>query len=337
MYFVRFGAGICYQLYQVMSVRRQEEKWATNYLRRLESFFGGHLDPVSFRKTVNSYSIYIPMICDAFMGLRGKKTSAEEKERILLYFVCSTLFDDFCDKRELLPTQLEAIAAGDGQYQATRVEERMFIHANLTLRDFVPDKSYYDEVVRAVIQAQIDSDKQFDPAISQEELTRITLGKGGYSVLLCHFYFDTPACAIEQACWYRLGGIIQLTNDLFDIHKDLEQGSVTLPNRMVNAYEFSDYFMEEVTAIEKAIAMLPYDTSKRQDFLSGVMSICSFGSLALHRLRELQGQKECLPNLRQLPRKALVVDMEQATNIWYCIKFTFRKTKAWQLSIAAAN
>ncbi|NLR77405.1 class 1 isoprenoid biosynthesis enzyme [Chitinophaga eiseniae] len=320
-----------------MSARRQEEKWATNYLRRLESSFGGQLDPASFRKIVNSYSIYIPMICDAFMGLRGRKTSAQEKERMLLYFICSTIFDDFCDRKELSRELLYRISYESEQYQPTRVEERLFLHAHLALKGFVADQSLYEEITRELFRVQVDSDKQFDPAISQEELTRITLGKGGYSVLLCHFYFDSPACAIEQACWYRLGGIIQLTNDLFDIYKDLEQGSVTLPNRMESAYEFSDYFMGEVTAIEKAIAMLPYDTSRRQDFLSGVMGICSFGSLALHRLRELQGQEERLPNLRQLPRKALVVDMEQATNIWYCIKFTYRKTKAWQLSIVAAN
>lgn len=288
---------------------------------------GGRLETGTFKKIVNSYGIYIPMICDAFSGLKGRKTSVAEKERILLYFICSSLFDDFCDRRELTEAEMEHISYRPASWQPANVNEKIFLHAHLALRDFVGDKDAYDTVTRQLFAAQIDSIRQFDASISDADLHRITLEKGGYAVLLCHFYLDEEVTETEQELWFRLGKIIQLTNDLFDIYKDLADGSQTLPNRMKDAHAFHDrYFSGAVQEMIDHVHQLPYPAKRKQDFMISLMAICSFGRIALKQLTALQGNAPALPALHSVPRKQLIVDMEKAGNILYCMRYTYRQT-----------
>ncbi len=61
-------------------------------------------------KVIVSYSIYQPMIIDAFNALRGRESTPEEKERLIQYFICSGAFDDFIDRNELSPEALDTIS-----------------------------------------------------------------------------------------------------------------------------------------------------------------------------------------------------------------------------------
>jgi hypothetical protein len=327
MYFFRFTTGILSKTYHILSTRSKEQKWATNYLKSLELQQGGKLDDFTFNKVVTSYAIYIPMMCDAFTLLRNKYTNEGEKERMLHYFICSSLFDNFCDRAELTAAELNSISFEPDQYQPRNFDEQLFLHSHRLLKAFVRDKDYYNEVTRKLYKAQEDSALQFDKTISNEILEQITLDKGGYSVLLCHFYLDQQASAAEQHCWYQIGGIIQLTNDLYDIYKDLQEGSTTLPNRMKDAYSFHRYFGDLVQNIKREIAQLPASESAKQHFTISMMGICSLGMMALRQLIQLQGEAPLLPDLSSLPRKALIIDMEKPANLWYCIKTVYQQAK----------
>lgn len=329
MYAVKFAAHIVKQVFVTMRTRKREAAWARTYVNQLQQRFGGQLSEPTYKKIVTSYSIYIPMICDVFTGLRGRKTNRLEKERILLYFICSSVFDDFCDLDDFTAEQLHSISYSPATYKATTLAENIFLHAHQTLLGFVKEKQAYHEATLRLFKAQVDSDKQFDPAISNEELQRITLEKGGFSVLLCHFYLDFEASQPERNCWFAIGSIIQFTNDLYDIYKDLTAGSETLPNRTKNAHDCYDLFMQQVQVIEKQAALLPYNRAHKQNFMAGMLGICSFGSLAIYKLLKIQGDNPTLPPLRSLPRKALIVDMEKRESIWYCIRFTYKQLRRW--------
>lgn len=312
-----------------MRTRKTEAVWAKAYVKQLQQSFGGELSEPTFKKIVTSYSIYIPMICDVFTALRGRKTNRQEKERILLYFICSSVFDDFCDLDEFTAEQLYAISYSPGTYNAATLPEQIFLYAHQKLLSFVKEKEAYHEVTLKLFKAQVDSDKQFDPTISDDELKRITLEKGGYSVLLCHFYLDFEASQPERNCWFTIGSIIQFTNDLYDIYKDLNAGSETLPNRTRNAHDCYSYFMQQVEALKSQVALLPCNSARKRNFMAGMLGICSFGSLAIYKLLQLQGSSPVLPNLNSLPRKALIVDMEKRESILYCIRFTYNQLHAW--------
>ncbi|NIG54714.1 hypothetical protein [Chitinophaga sp. Cy-1792] len=309
-----------------MRTRKEEARRAATLIGALENNTGIRLSPEVRKKVVKSYSIFVPMTCDLFTGLHGRTTTIAEKERLLLYFICSSLFDDFSDEKLLNNHQLREIMLHPATYQAQTAEEKLFIHASLRLRAAVIDKAGYEHVMEQLLESQLNSEKQFNPAIADEELEDITFSKGGNSLLLVHFYLDVPATEEECSCWYLLGAIIQLTNDLYDIYKDLQEGIHTLPNRMESAYQFRQYFDSIVLQLESHLHKLPYTHKRKHAFHLGLASICSFGHTALEQLVRLQGAAERLPPLHTVPRKELITDMEKAANIWACMKYCYLRT-----------
>ncbi len=296
MYWLQFGAGIIFRVIRITISRKREAAWAAKHVSALESEYGGRLRKDASRNIINSYSIYVPMIVRAFSNLRGRGVSDAERLRMLDYFICSTTFDDFTDRAELSEQELYNIAYMPEAYKAKRVEEHIFLFAHLSLNHFVKEKAAYAEATRGLFQAQIDSALQTDSTITDADLHRVTIGKGSYAVLLCSFYLDEEISPAERQCWFHLGGIIQLTNDLFDIWKDLQNGVQTLPVRMRDAHAFHEFFTGMVNNLEAEINALSISTERKQQFLLDMMAICSFGEFAIHRLRELQAQHKQLPD-----------------------------------------
>lgn len=327
MFFLRFVTIIFSKAFYIVRTRKKEARWCAGFVKSIEAKFDGRLDDFTFKKVVNSYAIYNPMMCDAFMQLHNRNTSREERERLVHYFICSSLFDNFCDRKELTAEQLYQISFQPNSFRAASVDEKMFLHSHLFLRNYVKDKVAYDQVSYNLFCAQQASARQFDKGITNEEIEDITLKKGGYSVQLCHFYFDDKATAAEIDCWYRIGGIIQMTNDLFDIYKDLQEGSQTLPVRMKDAHAFKQLFLEMIAGVKKQISLMDISQRQRESFTVSMMGICAFGLIALQQLQTLQGSNKELPNFTLLPRKALIVDMEKPVNLWRWIRLVYQHSK----------
>lgn len=324
----QFSGSVGARVLKIMSDRNKEVLRAEAVMQRLEAQFGERMPEEARRKVITSYSIYQPMIVDAFIALRGREATTEEKERLVLYFICSGAFDDFVDRNELSSEDLHTISFHPENFQPHRIEEKMFLHCHLTLRNFVHDRASYDETSRGLFRAQLDSVRQTSPEpMQEEELLRITLEKGGYAVHLCHFYLDHDAFETERSCWYRIGGIIQLTNDLFDIWRDGQAGIQTLANKMTNAHVFHDFLSALVQEMMQIIGELPVTNARKHAFLLNMMAVCSFSDMAVNRLRRIQGNEPQLPDIKNLPRKALIMDMEKPANIWHCMRFTWQRCK----------
>jgi hypothetical protein len=327
MHFSRFLYTVISKALYIISTRKSETKWAIGYIQQLEKQFDGRFDDLTFKKIVNSYAIYNPMLCDAFALLHGRVTNREERIRMLHYFICSSLFDNFYDRKELTSEEIRAISFNPVTYHSRGFDEKIFLHSHVLLKNYVRDQQNYEVVTQQLFKAQQDSMKQFGDTITDEEIKKVTFAKGGYSVLLCSFYLENDASAEEQQCWYRIGSIIQLTNDLFDIYKDLQDGSHTLATRMTNANAFNQFFMELVDQLKEEIRVLPYNSAVKRDFTMSMMGICAFGWIALAQLRTIQGDRFSLPKLASFPRKDLVIDMEKPENLWRWIKWVYHLGK----------
>lgn len=327
MYFSRFLYTVLSKAFYIIKTRKTETKWAVAYIKRLEHQLNGKFDGQTFNKIITSYSIYNPMICDAFALLHGKTTNREERKRMLHYFICSSLFDNFCDRKELTPDALEQISFNSEFYVARDFDEKMFLYSHALLKRFVRNSRSYEQVTEKLFRAQQASMRQFDNNITDEEIKKITFEKGGYSVLLCSFYLDHTATPEEQQCWYRIGSIIQLINDLFDIYKDLQDGEFTLANRMTNAYSFNQFYLELVLHFKEEIKTLPCSIGAKKNFAISMMGICAFGWIALAQLKALQGELLLLPKLCSVSRRDLIVDMEKPENRWRWIKWVYQNGK----------
>jgi hypothetical protein len=310
-------------------IRSRKRETARTYalLEQMEKTFEGRFQPATRRKIAVSYGIYNPMICDAFTRLHGRLTNAGEKERLIYYFICSSVFDDFTDYHTITEEQLYALSFDPEHYTPQTFDEKVFRHAHRLLKEYVKNKAAYHQITRDLYKAQLFSKQQYQSSLPDDTLKEITFSKGGYSVLLCRHYLDTDAVAAEEACWYRIGTIIQLTNDLYDIYKDLQDKIATLPNRMTNAYAFEAFFLQQVEGMKQQIRQLPYPHKRKQAFSLAMAGIYSFGLIAIEQLKQLQGNQLQLPDLNSLPRKALIIDMEKRANLVKWFKYTYRHAR----------
>lgn len=310
----------------ILLSRKKETKRAAALVGHLEETLNGKFNAATREKIVKSYSIYNPMICDAFTRLQGRFTRETEKTRLIYYFICSSLFDDFTDHSLLTGQQLSDISFSPQSYRAGTFDEQAFLHAHLYLLDNVKDQEGYDKVSHELFRAQADSKQQYESTLTDEEIRSVTFRKGGNSVLLCHYYLeeDLPEAA---GCWYKIGTLIQLTNDLYDIHKDISDRIDTLPNRMKDAYAFEQFFTAQIAEMKQLIHRLPCREKQKKMFSLSMAGIYAFGLIAIEQLKKIQGGKVALPPLGSLPRKALIIDMENPSNMIKWLRFTYRYAK----------
>lgn len=319
-YFFRFWYRVIKTALYIIFNRKRETKRAYALLDEIEGRFGGRFTPDTRKKIAVSYGIYTPMICDAFTALHGRRTTLSERTRYIHYFICSSLFDDFTDIIALPENELLALSFEPESFEPRGFDEAVFRASHLLLKDFVEEADYM-RVARELFRAQWDSKQQAQTHLSDEEIRAITFAKGGNSVLLCSYYVEFASTDIERDCWYRIGTIIQLTNDLFDIYKDTQDRIDTLPTRMRDVRVFEAFFEEQIRGMQAQVRALPVPENRKGTFRLAMAGIYAFGLIALDQLRALGPE---LPALDSLPRKALIIDMEKRRNLAAWLRYTYR-------------
>ena len=323
LYFFRFIYTIFYSRVRLKLVRKKAVRQAALLLGILETKFNGTFDEKTYRKIVKSYSLYLPLVTDTFTVLHGRYNNLQEQERNIHYFICSSLFDNFWDDKTLSVDQLEQISFDAEHYPASSFDEKVFIYSKLFLEQAVKDKVAYQKVIRQLFEAQKNSLQQFDKDIPDADIENITFEKGGNAVLLCRYYLDTDASLAEEDCWYFLGSLIQLSNDLFDTYKDLNDHIQTLATRCTNAYSMEDFFLTRLQMLKTSIKQLPFSKKRKQHFSILIIATACLGLVAIEQLKRIQADYDKLPPLNKLPRKALIIDMEQFINVYRWLKLMY--------------
>ena len=108
-----------------------------------------------------------------------------------------------------------------------------------------------------------------DKAISKDNLFKITLAKGGITIL-AGMYLMAPNMTKEQRkALYELGGVLQNFEDINDIHEDLELGIKTLSNQKMITYdEMKQLYLGTVNNIIKQCKLDPYSPHLTLDIMS---------------------------------------------------------------------
>lgn len=304
--------------------RKKESAHASQYLSLVEQRLKGSFDQATRRKVVVSHSIYNPMVVDAFCALHGRASTGAERVKLINYFIVSSLADNFFDEKELTYPEIEAITKTPGQYAARNFDEAAFIQSHTYLINEVKNKPAYLALFDSEIRAQQHSLKQFDKSVSTDELQSIMTEKGGTAVLMCRHYLDVPASETEDHIWFQLGVMIQLTNDLFDIYKDIREGIETLAVRCRSAFEMEAYVEQKIADLLRTIDQLSCSRRAKQQLTISLACVCAFSLVAVDQLKRLQGNKAELPHFPGLPRKQLIIDMEKPANIFRWFRFVYK-------------
>lgn len=304
--------------------------YGVSYLKSLETSFQGSFDITLFNKVAKFQSIQLHLVNEVFVGLFNRSISKKEKELNVKYFLMTALYDDLID-RQLMDTQtLNDLFYHPEKAKPTSFNEKVLVKLHLDLLNQVPDNKTYWETIEQIHKAQKDSAQQFDPQITFDKMLDITKRKGGYSLLMCRHYLKDPIHKEIDDCWYTFGGLIQMTNDLYDTYKDTQEGISTFANRQTGIEIIKETYQNQKSEFLESIQKMPVSQFKKIQFCIRTSLIASFGDIAIQQLSQLKDHLGQLPDLRQVPRQQLIIDMEKPLNIGRLFKYAYQNGKLWK-------
>jgi hypothetical protein len=307
----------------IVNYRRVEQEGAS-LMKSIEKKFDGVFSEKMAKEAIKRQGIQQLYINDSFAQLHGRHTNTSEQRSNRMYFVLSGLYDDLIDQKEATVDEIDKMFLLPETYRPRNFNERVLIYAHLDLMNSVQHKPSYQQLLSDMHKVQMESLSQFNPALEQDNLLSITFKKGGYSLLMCRHYLDLPVWSSTDAIWYQLGVVIQLSNDIFDIYKDLQQGIQTFANRARSAEEVQLLYHQQVSLLRKQIGSLPVGPMVKLRFSIALSLIPALGCVAVDNLVRLQRKYKRFPLLKELPRKELIVDMERPKNLFRLLGHSFR-------------
>ena len=273
------------------------------------SKFGFELSEAQ-RKRIFFYTAQSAITNHWFSQLRGFKPTASEAKNAIYLGAFTPIADDLMDGQNIT---FEALLA---QKKTDTSDAVLFAYLYDKLQaSFIGNPQFESYFVKAH-EAQNESLKQLcKTKLTTDQLKLISYNKGGFYTLLYRMVLSNKPVPNEEEAIYTLGAIMQLLNDLFDMHKDYHNKSQTLVTSTADL-AFVKSQLEELE--HKFISLyrnLDYPKSHIRNSLSSIMAIVTRGHVALIYYQKLQGTKEKLP-IENYERKDLIVDMEKPKNIW---------------------
>lgn len=329
MYFLQFTYWVVYKAFFIYFKKKQQVKFGEKLLNQLQQQHNGTFDDRTFKKIIFGYSIQIPAIYDAFTGLYNRVSTKAECTNLLHYFICSSVFDNFFDRQELTDEEIYSITFNSANFNPKTFEQRIGLAAHQYILSKINknEKEEYLTILKRAFDAQVASRKQFDNSITNQEIEWITKEKGGCALQLCCYYLEKENSSQEKKTWYKLGEVIQFTNDLYDIYRDIQNGLETIPNRLNNIIAFKKYFLQLVEDLKQEIHHIPSTSNNKLPLKISLMGIAAFGIIAVEQLEKIADTNGNLPNLKTVARKALIVDMEKPSMLLKWVKVTYNLSK----------
>lgn len=292
-----------------------------NKINQLETKFGESLEK-SYTKRFRLYTIIATIFISWLETLRNQKLNPKQKETALLFCGLTPLFDDLFDDFHYSKEEITLLS--QKKLQRNTIIEKICIGLFEEIEQLNGHLTW-TELWQKVLDYQIISQKQKEIDISSEQIKEITFGKGGYSLLLyLEAILPNDYTKAEAEAVFQMGAIIQLTNDIFDMFKDRNEGIYTLATTATDIYELRDFYENEVQKNIAQFQSLPFPQSNIKDFLLQYMLIISRGYVALDQFQALQDRDKGEFRLHQYSRKELICDMELFKNILQSLKYTIK-------------
>lgn len=295
-----------FRLYRTM--KKQEKYCAAELPALLASIIPA--DQFSFsvkdlNRTTKYYQLALNLVCNNIYELTGHRLTAQEHKSILLLSIFCPLFDDLFDDHLLEYAQIKSLINDPENYTPFDTTDRIVHCLYLQLLQLVPRPQQFKELLQQVGYWEQESLKQYNNAIGEEELMEITYQKSFYSVLFCCSVLKHLPDTTFNKIILPLSGLMQLTNDCFDVWKDGQQGLYTIPNRYRDYRKLEALFLSEVSSINTQVAQLAYLKKNKISFLIRTHTLHAMGWMSLQQLKSV-GDKP----IQELSRKELVCDLD---------------------------
>jgi hypothetical protein len=278
----------------------------------------GSLDQKDFRKITHYYGLAVPAILgEEICALRG--TAMTEQERLALTYqgAMTGLGDDFFDKQGTSAETVKAFIESPEKFTGHTASEMLFLSFYKKSLQYAHDPGLVKHYLRKVFAAQVESRKQAAPGLSQEEILKITLDKGGVSVLFYRAAMSHPFRPGEEEALYKIGGLMQFGNDVYGIYDDRNEHIHTLLTTATKISEVRNLFGEVMEDSFRAAFHAGYPRGNVKKFLRLIsMSLCSRCFVCFDQLEKKEASSNHVFSPAQYSREDLVCDMDKPGNKW---------------------
>lgn len=269
-----------------------------------------------YHKRIAFYTAQSAITNHWFCTLRGQKPTQAEQRKALLVGAITPLLDDAVDDLHLTSAKLFQ-ALNDGNQVQFALQAKMY-------HELISDQNRtFTEAFKTALKAQDASLKQLqEPELTDQELIAITSAKGGSWTFLYRTVLGHPILEGEKEAIYELGYLMQLTNDAFDVYKDLQNGQQTLFTNAVEVEPLKAIYLDQLDKIKATFQALNYDQKNIQDVLLAISAIGARGLICINQLLACQHFTKGAFRPHEYSRKQLICDMEKPANIWKSIQYS---------------
>jgi len=290
------------------------------------------LDENDLEKITGYYGLAVPAVLgEAFAALHGKEMTADERMASTCQGAMTGLFDDFFDKQRLSDKCLKELIENPGDFTGNTANEKLFLHFYKTALTKTAQPKLMQEHLYRVYLAQVLSRDQTSHGLSYEVLKDISIRKGAESLLFYRTVFSAPLNNKEEKMLYCLGGLMQLSNDIFDVYKDHQQG--------INTLVTTTKKIKELRLLYSSLLKIGFEAAYRSGYLRkdvssflGIISISIFSRcyVCLDQLEktERKYKQDFDPGLYQ--RKELICDMDTAINKWRSFSYHMKLLRKYR-------
>jgi len=310
----------------ISDINRQKEfiqKKISPLLEEAKKTADGSLDENDLKKITGYYGLAVPAILgEAFCALRGKKMTDKERLSSTCQGAMTGLGDDFFDKQRLSEAALKDFIERPEQFYGNTASEKLFLHFYKTALANAPKAELMQEQIYRVFHAQLLSKQQAGTGLSYEVIKDTTLRKGAESLLFYRTAFENPLKPNEEKMLYGLGGLMQLSNDIFDVYKDQQNGIRTLITTAKKIKELRFLYAALLETGIEAAYRSGYSKNNVRKFL-GIISIGIFSRcyVCMDQFEKNEKRTGGVFDLKQYQRKDLICDMDTAVNKWKSLSY----------------
>jgi len=281
------------------------------FLSDLQKKFGISLTNEQIRR-INFYTIQSSLTNNWFSTLTGHKPGKEVLQNALHLGAITPIADSLMDDFGFHHTEIFEQLKTKDPSPSNHVRLAGHLYEQIIRSQDEVSARYFKEVVRLqdLSLKQLQKDK-----LSFEELYEISYAKGGYSTLLYRSVLGTPLISGEEEAIYHLGGILQLTNDMFDVYKDYKNGQQTLFTNSEDIGKLRSMYVELIEEMYARFLALKYPTKNIKQALSRIFIVLSRGMVCINQLVECQKRTDNIFRIDQYERTELICDMEKVLNI----------------------
>jgi hypothetical protein len=137
---------------------------------------------------------------------------------------------------------------------------------------------------------------------------------------------EHPMRVNEEDALYRMGGLMQFGNDIFDVHKDAPQGIRTLVTVSSRVSEVRERFCKMESHAFKSMYDTGYEQTQIRRFLRMVsLSLGARCQVCLDQYETLEKKNGGIFEPALHSRNELVCDLDKARNKWRSVQYFWRQ------------